>query len=110
MESVKITECLDACLACMAACNLCASSCLNESDADKMMHCIAIDNQCAVVCACTANLLAMQSPYVSGIVALCSIVCDACALECGKHTHAHCRVCADACVRCSELCRELALA
>ncbi|WP_425573169.1 four-helix bundle copper-binding protein [Paraburkholderia caribensis] len=32
---------------------------------------------------------------------------DACASECEKHQHEHCKQCAEACRRCAEQCRAM---
>ncbi|WP_419150467.1 four-helix bundle copper-binding protein [Paraburkholderia kururiensis] len=35
-------------------------------------------------------------------------LCDACAAQCEKHEHEHCRQCAQACRNCAEACRAMA--
>ena len=40
----------------------------------------------------------------------CARVCDACAAECEKHDHEHCKLCAQMCRECAEDCRNAALA
>ncbi|WP_419468929.1 four-helix bundle copper-binding protein [Burkholderia diffusa] len=34
-------------------------------------------------------------------------MCDACATECEKHQHAHCKECAQSCRRCAQECRTM---
>jgi hypothetical protein len=34
-------------------------------------------------------------------------VCEACAVECGKHAMAHCQQCAHACGNCAQACRSM---
>ncbi|HDR9360290.1 TPA: four-helix bundle copper-binding protein, partial [Burkholderia vietnamiensis] len=38
----------------------------------------------------------------------CAQACDACAAECGRHAHEHCRRCAQACEACAAMCRAMA--
>jgi hypothetical protein len=35
-------------------------------------------------------------------------VCDACAVECERHEHEHCNLCAQMCRECAEDCRNAA--
>ena len=45
---------------------------------------------------------------VRELLELCARVCDACAAECEKHDHEHCRLCAQICRECAEDCRNAA--
>ena len=87
---------LDALNACIAACEHCATACLQEDDVKMMARCISLDRDCADVCALTARLVARGAE-----------VCKACGDECAQHTHMpHCQACAEACRRCEEACRQ----
>ena len=99
---------MSALLACMAACEHCASACLREDDVAMMAECIRLDRDCADVCALTARLLARGSRFGSELLPVCAQICQACAAECARHQHAHCQECAQACTRCAEECLRLA--
>lgn len=43
-------KCIEACLACAAICNHCASSCLKEKDVGMMAVCVQNDMECATLC------------------------------------------------------------
>ncbi len=108
MPPQKFKACIEACNACAIACNHCAASCLKEDDVKMMARCIAIDMDCAQVCALTAAALARDSQHAAAICALCEKICQTCADECGKHKMDHCQECAAACKRCAEECRKMA--
>lgn len=93
---------------CVAACNFCASSCLKEEDVKMMAKCISTDMDCAEICRTTGILLARNSEHGKHLLKECAEVCEACAAECGKHEHDHCKACAKACTECAEACRAAA--
>ncbi|MDB5234299.1 MAG: ferredoxin [Hymenobacter sp.] len=98
---------LDSLNACVAACEWCATSCLQEQDVKMMVSCISLDRDCADICALTARLVARGSQHGMHLLRECVEVCKACADECEKHgTHMqHCQECAEACRRCEQECR-----
>jgi hypothetical protein len=103
--------CIDACLACMAACNHCASSCLQEKDADQLSYCVRLDMECAAICRASAELMTYGSQHANAICQICGELCLQCAEECEKHEHMdHCRQCALACRHCAEECLAMAAA
>lgn len=107
MAHPQYQQCAEACLECVIACNQCAISCLSEKTVADLKDCIQLDLECAAICSATADLLNINSKYVSDICALCVKVCDACAVECEKHAlmgMEHCRRCAEACRNCSKEC------
>ena len=99
---------LDALNACVAACEHCATACLQEDDVKMMARCIANDRDCADICRLTATLLARGSQHGKHLLRECIEVCEICAAECEKHDDDHCKQCAEACRRCAEACRALA--
>lgn len=100
-------ECIDACNACMVACETCASECLDEQNVDMMTDCIRLDRSCADICALAAREMSRDSALVSKVCALCAEICQACGNECKKHDHDHCQRCAEACRACAAACREV---
>ncbi|MDQ2770454.1 MAG: four-helix bundle copper-binding protein [Bacteroidota bacterium] len=99
---------LDAINACIAACEHCASACLEEQDVAMMARCISLDRDCADICALTARLMARSSEYGVQLLKECSDVCKACGEECEKHAShmVHCQECAAACRRCQQACHQ----
>ena len=90
---------------CVAVCNNCAASCLNEDNMQSMADCIRLDLDCADICQLTLKLLARDSKQMTSAVELCRDICAECAAECGKHEYDHCQLCADSCRRCEDLCK-----
>ena len=108
MTQHKFNACIEACNACAVACNHCASSCLHEKDVKAMAACIALDMDCAGICAFAVAAMARGSQHAQSICALCAEICTACSLECGKHKMDHCQDCSKGCKACAESCREMA--
>jgi uncharacterized membrane protein len=107
-----LTACIYACVECAQACTACADACIAEHDR-ALARCIRIALDCADLCHATSRVLSRQlAPdlsVVSMTLQLCATVCDACAYEGRRHAamHAHCDVCAAACRRCTDACRDL---
>lgn len=98
-------SCIDACLECIAVCNHCASSCLQEKDVDKMANCIRLDLECAAICKAAVELMTYGSEHANAICQICADICNACAEECEKHSDMeHCQHCARICRTCAEEC------
>lgn len=108
MQHKQYDACIDACNECAVACNHCATACLQEDDVKMMARCIALDIDCAAICALAAGAMARGSEHAQAICALCAEICQACGDECAKHDMAHCKQCAQACRRCAEECRRMA--
>jgi len=100
-------KCIDACLACAAICNHCASSCLREKDVRMMADCIQNNMECAVICYAAAQLMSLGSGLSREVCRLCAEQCRKCAAECSKHHNEHCRECAAACNACAEACESM---
>lgn len=100
--------CIEACNACVIACNHCAASCLQEPDVKMMARCIALDMDCAQICAVAAAAMARGSENAKTICKACADVCQACGDECAKHDMDHCQACARACHTCAQECRNMA--
>ena len=104
MLSQKEIECLRACNECAAACLQCATACLKEDQPKPMVHCIALDLECADICRLAAASIARGGEYVKAICTLCAKACQSCSAECAKHPMEHCKRCAEACKHCAEAC------
>ncbi|GAB2529448.1 four-helix bundle copper-binding protein [Rufibacter soli] len=98
---------IDALLACIAACDHCATACLQEEDVKKMARCIHLSLDCADYCSLTASFLSKGSEHARLVVRQCVEICEACAVECERHAHDHCQACAEVCRQCVEVCQDL---
>ncbi|WP_010229995.1 four-helix bundle copper-binding protein [Gillisia marina] len=101
MRNEKLIQALGNCI---NHCNYCADACLDEENVKMMVDCIRLDRVCAEACAALNQILATNFKDVQGLVDYCKRVCIACAEECGKHDHQHCKDCAKACRECVEAC------
>ena len=104
----RFHSCIEACVECWAACEMCSDACLDEDDVQAMVRCIRLDRECAEICLAAARAMIRGSDQAAAICRACAELCDRCAEECEKHEHDHCRVCAEACRRCAEECRKMA--
>ena len=98
---------------CAQACTTCADACLGEKEVQSLIDCIRINLDCADICTATGAMLSRvnsaSTEYFQIIVEACVKICRLCATECEKHgsKHEHCRICAEACSRCENACREI---
>ena len=108
-RSQQYHECIEACVACLIACEGCSDACLEEGNVGAMTDCIRFSRDCADACSAALRVMARGSEQARDYCATCADFCDACAAECEKHASMadHCRVCAEACRRCAAACREL---
>lgn len=91
---------------CVAACEFCATSCLDEPSVKDLTKCIRLDRDCADICSLAIKFLSRNSERATSIVELCVVLCAACAEECERHGHDHCIECAEACRHCEQSCRD----
>ncbi|MCY1061586.1 four-helix bundle copper-binding protein [Nannocystis sp. SCPEA4] len=107
-QAPRFQACIDACMDCATACEMCGSSCLAETNVAEMARCIRMNQDCADFCFMTVALLSRCSEHAQRLCQLCADVCDACGAECAKYPVAHCQQCAEACKSCADECREMA--
>lgn len=93
----------------------CAVICTSCADADTaedmdMVQCIRTCSDCADICQATARLATRRSgsnvAVLKAQLQVCITACDACAAECERHEHEHCRLCETMCRECAEDCRK----
>ena len=103
-------DCLEACIAALVACEVCADASLDEQDVTMMAQCIRLDRDCADACRSAIPAMARGSEHAAQLCRVLADICDACAVECERHAGMaeHCRRCAEACRRCAEACRAVA--
>ncbi len=109
-----VAHCVNACFTCQVACTACADACLVEPDVQKLVACIRLDLDCADVCAATASIATRFNKMgarqnLESMLTTCAAICRTCGEECDRHSqkHAHCRICAEACLLCAKACSEL---
>jgi hypothetical protein len=95
---------------CAKMCRSCADACAAESD--DMRECIRMCLDCADICDAACNLALRRTgsdhQMLVETLELCARMCEACATECARHDHEHCKLCAQMCRECGEDCRNAA--
>lgn len=105
MDNKKI---IDELYLCAEQCTNCYDACLIEKDKDKLQRCMMLDQDCAGICRLTGQLLERNSVSADKFLKLCAEICNACAVECEKHSHMeHCRNCAEVCRKCAVECSNM---
>ena len=101
---------------CAKMCASCADACLAEStgpEAMDMTQCIRLCLDCSDICEAAARLGLRRTgddqPMLRELLELCARMCEACAAECEKHEHEHCKLCSQICRECAEDCRKAAV-
>jgi hypothetical protein len=98
---------------CAQACTADADDDLREQNLAELVKCIRLCLDCADVCAATVRVASRQTESDAGVtrplLEACVATCKRCGDECERHArlHEHCRVCAEACRRGEQACREL---
>jgi hypothetical protein len=92
---------------CSLFCISCADACVAE--AMDMQSCIRTCLDCADVCAATARLAVRRSSQniamLRAQIEACIKACEICAVECERHDHEHCKLCATMCRECASDCQ-----
>jgi hypothetical protein len=90
----------------------CADACSAETM--DMSQCIRLCLDVADICEATTRVALRRTgtnpQIVREMLELCARACDACAAECERHDHEHCKLCAQMCRECASDCRHAALA
>jgi len=113
VEVGTLAAAIDALDDCAQACIADADADLGEHDVAEMVMCIRLCLDCADVCTAAVGITSRQSAYdpevVRPLLEACTASCKSCGDECERHArlHEHCRICAEACRRAEQACREL---
>lgn len=114
VDADLLARTIDALVSCANTCTQCADACLSEPDlSSALARCIRTDLDCADICSTTSRVLSRQTEYDANVtraqLEACIVACRTCGDECEGHADhmAHCRVCAESCRRCEQLCQEL---
>ncbi|HUO83545.1 MAG TPA: four-helix bundle copper-binding protein [Thermoanaerobaculia bacterium] len=96
---------------CGYVCTTCADACLEERDPAALRKCIRLSLDCAEICALTARLISRPGEQDRAVLRAqleaCAKACRACADECDRHDHEHCRICAETCRACADACHAM---
>lgn len=92
---------------CVAACEACASACLDADDVTPLAHCIELCRDASDVCSLAARLLLRDSEVARSLLVVCAEACKHCAAACGAHADESCQRCAAACTACEQACHAL---
>lgn len=93
---------------------LCSLFCTSCADADAaedgdMHQCIRTCLDCADICTATAHVAVRRTGQNVAVLRAqletCIAACEACAAECDRHDHEHCKLCATMCRECVADCR-----
>jgi Domain of Unknown Function (DUF326) len=113
LDAGMLAATVDAVNDCAQACTGCADDDLSEPDITELVKCIRLDLDCADVCGATVRVISRQTEYdanlTRSLLEACATACRSCGDECERHAemHEHCRVCAEACRRGEQSCRQL---
>jgi hypothetical protein len=108
--SSEMQQCITNCLDCHAVCVATITHCLQMGGRHAEASHIRTLQDCAQICATSADFMLRGSPFHSRTCGVCAEVCDACAQECERMAQgdAQMQACADACRRCADSCRRMA--
>lgn len=101
---------IQALIDCNVVCNQCYYACFREEDVKMLSECIQLNRICAEVCDLTAGWVSVarrNDELAIVLKNLCVKICDSCADESEKYLYEHCKRCAIACRKCSEVCKSL---
>ena len=113
LDKQLLTRCIETCLECGQACTACADADLGEQMVADLVKCARLNLDCADMCQTTARVLTRQTGYdrdlTRAVVQACVQACEVSGDECDRHAqmHEHCRVCAEVCHRCQQVCEEM---
>lgn len=113
VDAGVLARTIDALNDCAQACTADADDDLSERNVTELAKCIRLCLDCADVCSTTVGVTSRQTEYDANVtkplLEACVATCKSCGDECERHAqmHQHCRVCAEACRRSEQACREL---
>ncbi len=109
-HSDMIMSCAKACADCQQACDSCSAHCLMLLAEGKNQHIktMQLCNDCAVLCASAAQIVARHGPLMNVICNACADACNQCATSCEAFKDdTHMKHCAQECRRCEKACRTM---
>jgi hypothetical protein len=102
-------ECIRLCTECHNVCTQTIAYSLQQGGAYVALDVVRILQDCAQLCAVSADYMLRDSPFSPRVCGDCAIVCDACAETCDQFgDDPQMKLCADTCRQCAECCRKMA--
>lgn len=80
--------------ACVTECRNCANALIDHPDVQQLVRCVKLCSDCNLVCSLIISLAQSKSELLPRASAFAAEVCQICADECSRHTHAACSRCA----------------
>jgi len=106
--TVKVQECIDACVECASVCNETLAHCLQEGGRHVEPSHIKLLIGCAEICQVSGNFMLRGSPLSRQVCQVCAEVCERCAESCGGFNGDNqMRRCAEMCRKCAEICQQM---
>jgi len=107
--SSDMRQCIDECTTCHQICLSSIYHCLEKGGSHARPDHVRMLQDCAQICATSADFMLRGSPHHHEMCQACADVCDACAQDCDTMSDdEEMRTCADTCRRCAESCRQMA--
>ena len=107
MGSSELDKCAQMCLECYQICAKTISYCLSKGSKHAELKHITLLEDCAKICATSADFLIRGSELHAYTCAACAEICERCAKECKQMSDNKKCECADTCARCAESCRSM---
>jgi hypothetical protein len=107
--SQQMRECIQRCTDCHNVCSETITYCLEQGGKYVAVDLVRLLQDCAQLCATSADYMLRGSSFSPQVCRLCAIVCDACAASCDQvGDDPQMKACAETCRRCAECCRRMA--
>jgi hypothetical protein len=108
--SSEMQHCITNCLNCHMICVQTISHCLQMGGRHAEANHIRTLQDCAQICATSADFMLRGSPFHQRTCGVCAEICDACAQDCERLAQGdqQMQACADECRRCADSCRHMA--
>ena len=107
--SPEMARCIDECIECHRVCLSTISHCLEQGGEHAAPQHIGLLQDCAQICATSADFMIRSSTVHGSVCAACAEVCRACTEDCERMgDDPVMRECADVCRSCAESCQQMA--
>jgi hypothetical protein len=107
--SDEMQMCIQNCVQCAQVCEQMIQHCLKQGGPHSAPSHIRLLQDCAEICAVSANFMLRESEFHGRTCAVCADVCLSCAEDCEKMKDDEMmRMCAEVCRRCAESCQKMA--
>lgn len=104
-----LQNCIRECTDCHAICLETIQHCLQKGGQHAAPDHVRLLQDCAQICATSADFMLRGSPLHTGTCGVCAEVCEQCAQECERMgDDQQMQKCAEACRRCANSCRQMA--